>query len=286
MTRRRIHSTRWGLGIGSWRRYVTIVSAVAVAAAAMLASTPGPAQANPVRVRVHAHTHSAQGDGDPCSWTVSGVPAQYRIGLDHPTVHVGGDCTDSDNWFFWANAHWASTNQYVPGNEEDFSGCSYYWFDEPDDECLWMDGTGEFDEVDSAPFNINHAGRMFVHYYDGFAEDWPDDLYSDSLTPTYFTSKYATETSDTPSRNGSKVSFTITPRHWSVGYHAFVHSYDAQVVVEKYTKGNWVPLKTLKPSSTTGNATWSLTSSTRYHYRAVTTGTSIDWGSASSSKLG
>jgi hypothetical protein len=250
------------------RRFALVVIATLGLATAIGALTAGPAAA-------------AVG----CDFSTSGLYAKYQIGVSHPTVQIGGNCTYSENWAIAVTIHHAYGDQaYVSGSSMRFQGCNGDWYGNTGDgsDCTDMDTYDTYNEIYVSPLVVTEPGLMMTWRAGSYAEDCCDYFYSDRLVRRYFPAKYATHSALSATRDGATVTVTVRPSHYSNYYRGFTGSPSTPVVIERYSNGAWSDYRTVtSPASGSAATTISFTQSGRYTYRARTPQTPTRWYSYS-----
>jgi hypothetical protein len=228
-------------------------------------------------------SYAALGDA-PCTWTVNGIPANYRIGLDHPTVRIGGTCTNADNWLeLTALKQATGAAQYVPGSTMSFQGCTTAWIDPDTNWCHDVrdpDPMLEYPRVSTAVLHLNQIGLFLTVPTREYTIDEGDTYnHASTFSSQYLRAKLATKTSMTVTPAGSRRTFTITAQHYSRTAKKFVTSYNQPVYLERYINGAWSIFRTLESDSSP--IVFSTSLATAYTWLARTPGTTTRWGSRS-----
>lgn len=219
-----------------------------------------------------------------CEFGVAGVPAQYVIGVDAPTVSVTGDCLGKDLWGAQVGLYFTS-NPGIGVASVAFAGCSERLYNSTTNKCA-NSRTSTFTPASTATLTIPAAGTFQTRLINGAAYDFVFDgttgvqYYTTTMpTTSTVTAKFATTTTLSATKSGSTRTFTITPQHYSVSAKGYVNSVGARVLLQDNEGGAWVTVKTL-----TANAVplvYSLTSSTTQAWRVVTPETTSNWSSTS-----
>jgi hypothetical protein len=223
-----------------------------------------------------------------CTWKLSGIPARYRIGIDRPTVRIGGTCTRADNWFGTAGVFRViGPTDRIAHNQMQFFGCSAAWVDPDTGRCMVIGDQPpprEYDAIATAPFRVRRVGKMLTVPVREWAIDDGDTHNADGLFRNqYFTAKLATTTTLSVTRHGEQRTFTITARHYSLAVDRFISTADPPIYLQRYIDGSWSTFRTLESSKS--SITYTVRLAKAYKWRARTPATKRCWESRSATTV-
>lgn len=254
-----------------------LMSALAAASMAATTLTAAPADASIL-------------DPGRCHWKLAWVnanymphrlPAKYVIdGRPLPVSAEGGDCFVADSYYLKVNLHDARTGTGLTGSMLTFEGCDSEWTDSYSHECIDPSNATEFQPRDFRNLTITKPGRYVTHYVQGYAFNFPEEFYEDSLTPQTITAKFSTHVTLNATRDGRHVVLTASATRSTVTPGRDVSIGHVAITVQRKVGSKWTTWKTMR-AGVRGSVVVQATMPTAQRYRAVLAETSGRWASTS-----